>query len=335
MRPVALVVGSLLASFLVPARVTPATAAVLEKPGAYDPLRTTEGEPRVVELTVEDAPRHRELPIRVYLPELASRQPVVLYSHGLGGSRATSEFLGRHWARRGFVAVFLQHPGSDSAVWQGRPPAEARAALVRAASVEQLLARVRDVPAVIDALTAWNAQAGHPLHGRLDLARLGMSGHSFGAITTEAVSGGVTASGKSFRDPRIRAAVVFSPSVPRNADAARAFAQVNLPWLLMTGTRDVSPIGEATAESRRKVFGALPPGHKYELVLDGAEHSVFTDRALPGDRTERNPRHHPAIEAISTAFWDAFLRGDPAAQAWLDGEGPRSVLDAADQWQWK
>ena len=82
----------------------------------------------------------------------------------------------------------------------------------------------------------------------------------------------------------------------------------------MTGTKDVAPIGGADVESRLAVFPALPPGGKYELVLDGAEHSAFTDRALPGDSAPRNPNHHRAILALSTAFWDAWLRGDAAAR---------------------
>ena len=51
---------------------------------------------------------------------------------------------------------------------------------------------------------------------------------------------------------------------------------MNIPWMLMTGTKDVAPIGDADMKSRLAVFPALPPGGKYELVLYGAEHSAFT-----------------------------------------------------------
>jgi len=53
-----------------------------------------------------------------------------------------------------------------------------------------------------------------------------------------------------------------------------------------------------------------------------AEHSAFGDRPLPGDQKPRNPNHHRAILALSTAFWDAYLRGDAAARAWLQGARP-------------
>jgi hypothetical protein len=60
---------------------------------------------------------------------------------------------------------------------------------------------------------------------------------------------------------------------------------------------------------------------------------VFTDRALPGDKEPRNPNHHRVILALSTAFWDAYLRDDPAARAWLNGPGARSILEPDDRWQ--
>ena len=301
---------------------------------AYDPLHVDSTDQTIVDLTIHVASRNRDIPIRVYLPAQKSPQPVVLYSHGLGGSRETSEFLGKHWAERGYVAVFMQHPGSDESIWANKAPNERMAALSQAANLEQFLARVQDVPDVIDAITRWNVEKGHALMGRMDLSKIGMSGHSFGAITTQAVSGQTTSTGRSFTDSRIRAAVIFSPSAPKRGDIATAFASVKIPWMLMTGTKDVAPIGTEDVESRLKVFPALPAGHKYELVLDRAQHSVFTDRALPGDE-QRDPKHHPAIEALSTAFWDAYLRGDAAAQKWLDGAGPRSILAGADRWQTK
>ena len=262
--------------------------------------------------------------------------PVVLFSHGLGGSRNGSKFLGEHWARRGYVAVFVQHPGSDTSAWKDAAPGERMESLKKAANGEQFMLRVKDIPAVLDQLGKWNDDRAHDLHGRLDMHHIGMSGHSFGAVTTQAVSGQSYLGKQPFTDKRILAAIPFSPSTPkREKTAERSFDEVKIPWLLMTGTNDNSPIGDQTPETRRMVFPALPRGDKYELVLDGAEHSVFTDRALPGEKHERNPNHHRAILAISTAFWDAYLRDDADAKKWLAGDGPRSVLEEADSWQKK
>lgn len=305
--------------------------------GDYDPLRTGAGrEVQVLERSVEDRERRRSIPLRLYLPAGKAAAPVVLFSHGLGGSNRGNAFMGEHWAARGYVVVFVQHPGSDEAVWRELPPAQRRAALRDAADVENFLQRVRDIPAVLDALARWNETRGDRLRSRLDLARVGMSGHSFGAITTQAVSGQRFLNGRrDFTDARIDAAVLFSPSAPRRGAAETAFAGVRMPWLLMTGTQDTALIGDATVESRLAVFPALPQGDKYELVLDRAEHSAFTDRALPGDREPRNPNHHRAILALSTAFWDAHLRDDAAARRWLRSDAARGVLEATDRWQMK
>ena len=207
-------------------------------------------------------------------------------------------------------------------------------AMNQAASLDNFLLRVQDVPAVLNQLEIWNADKTNQLAGRLDLKKVGMSGHSFGAVTTEAVSGEtLPVGGQTFTDPRIRAAIAFSPSSPKTGSAAKAFGSVKIPWMLMTGTKDVAPIGDQDVASRLAVYPALHGAPKYEVVLYNAEHSVFTDRALPGDREPRNPNHHRVILALSTAFWDAYLRGDAGALAWLNGPGPRSVMEPDDRWQ--
>ena len=301
----------------------------------YDPLAVTpDFHARQLDLVVHDSARHRDLPVLVYLPTNSAPAPVVLFSHGLGGNRFGSAFLGEHWAARGYAAVFVQHPGSDDSVWNDKQPAQRMPAMQSAASLENFLLRVKDIPAVLDALAIWNAEKTNALCARLDLQKIGMSGHSFGAVTTEAVSGeNFPLDGSKLTDPRIQAAVIFSPSTPKLGSAKKAFATVKIPWLLMTGTKDIAPIGHTDMKSRLGVYPALHGAPKYEVVLDNAEHSVFTDRALPGDREPRNPNHHRVILALSTAFWDAYLRRDAAALAWLNGAGPRSVMEPADHWQ--
>jgi predicted dienelactone hydrolase len=304
---------------------------------AYDPLRVAAPlKAAALDLTVHDADRKRDIPVWVYLPTGNKPAPVVLFSHGLGGSRENSPYLGQHWSARGYVAVFVQHPGSDTSVWKDKRAGGRLEAMREAASAKNFALRVKDIPAVLDQLEKWNRQAGHALAGRLDLTHVGMSGHSFGAVTTQAVSGQHFPLGLvNYTDGRIKAALAFSPSAPKRGSADRAFGGVAIPWLLMTGTKDTSFINDTDVASRLAVYPALPPGGKYELVLEGAEHSAFGDRPLPGDKEQRNPNHHRAILALSTAFWDAYLRGDAAAKAWLEGDGPRSVLEPKDRWQRK
>lgn len=302
---------------------------------AYDPMALPDAElPESLPLVVVDAARAREIPVRVYLPTTATKAPVVLWSHGLGGSRDNSAYLGRHWSARGFVVVMMQHAGSDESVWKDAKPRERYATLQKAASGENLLLRCADVKAVLDQLATWHGTADHPLHDRLDLEHVGMCGHSFGAVTTQAVSGqSMPVLGAKFTDPRIDAALPMSPSKPRAGDVGKAFGSVRIPWLLMTGTEDVAPIGDIDVEDRLVVYPALPSSiDRFELVLDGAQHSVFGERAIGGERAIKE-QHHRTILALSTAFWDTYLRSDAAAKQWLGGDGARTALSEGDRWQ--
>jgi hypothetical protein len=181
------------------------------------------------------------------------------------------------------------------------------------------------------------------------LDKVGMSGHSFGAVTTQAVSGqgfgGRGAGSKALlTDSRIDAAIIMSPSSPKRGTPQQAFGTASLPWLLMTGTKDVADLlggrsendqsPESVLNSRLAVFPALPSGDKYELILYEAGHEAFTDREIFG-KEARNPNHHRAILGISTAFWDWYLRGDASAKEWLCGDGAKSILEEEDSWRMK
>jgi predicted dienelactone hydrolase len=262
--------------------------------------------------------------------------PVVLFSHGLGGTRGGSTYLGQHWSARGYVAVFLQHPGSDESVWKDVPRRERMAAMKKAASGENKVARMLDVPAVLNQLATWNGNSSHPFSGRFNLDQIGMSGHSFGAVTTQAVSGQmIPVLGKKYADQRIKAAISFSPSPPRRGDVNAAFAEVNIPWMLMTGTQDASPLNDnISVEERTQVYPALPDTiDKYQLILIDGQHSAFTDELARLGRNRRNPADHRTILALSTAFWDAYLRNDANALAWLKSEEVNKVLKKGDSWE--
>ncbi len=302
----------------------------------YNPLELIHANPIATEdFTVVDSDRKREIPIRVFIPDGSTAAPIVMFSHGLGGARTNNAFLGNHWAARGYVAIFVQHPGSDESVWRNLALTERMSAMQQAASPIQLVARCLDVSRVIDELQRWNQMTDHPLHQKLDLEKIGMTGHSFGAHTTQALCGqNFPLVRERYRDKRLKCAIAFSPSSPLRGSAKESFADVQVPWLLMTGTRDTVPIGGQTVESRLAVYPNLPDSiAKFELVLYEAEHSAFSERSLPNERGRRNPNHHRAILAISSAFLDAFLKEDDAAKNWLVTDQVKSVLEADDRWQ--
>jgi predicted dienelactone hydrolase len=69
---------------------------------AYDPLAISDQRrPASLDFTIRDEARRRDIPVRVYLPAGKTAAPVVVFSHGLGGSRKaphTSATIGRRAA---------------------------------------------------------------------------------------------------------------------------------------------------------------------------------------------------------------------------------------------
>lgn len=304
--------------------------------GNYSPSLPIYEVDAVVDTEVFDPARERAIPVLLYLTSRPEFAPTLLFSHGLGGDRYNVTYLAEHWARRGFNVLNLQHPGSDSGIFAGIPVSEYLTAMLSAATLSNSIARVEDVHSVLNQLELWNGDSTHVLYQRIDLSRIGMSGHSFGARTTQNVSGqrSTLIPGET-RDQRISAAVVFSPSLPSTGSSAAAFAEVNIPWLLMTGTKDESVASDVTPEERRMVFPLLPEGGKYELVLFEGEHHAFTSHEVSSLQAPRNPAHHGEIQAITTAFWEAWLMEDVIALDWLEGQGAEGVLEEGDEWQFK
>ena len=274
-----------------------------------------------------DATRQRPVPVKIYLPKSGNGPfPVILFSHGLGGSREGYAYLGNHWASHGFVSVHLQHLGSDSGVLQGAEQPLA-ALKTSAANPTNAINRALDVRFALDQLTNLNADAG-PLHGRLDLKHIGLAGHSFGAHTTLAVAGqGANLTGGRFADARVTAAIAMSPT-PSPRPGTAPYVTLTIPVFHMTGTLDDSPIGNVTAAQRRIAFDRCAFSEQYLVTFTGADHMVFSGRgAQRADRT-RDAQFQKLICASSTAFWNAHLKGDANCQHWLTEGGFAAALGA-------
>ena len=290
-----------------------------------------------------DAKRSRTIAVRIVAPTQGDDPlPVVLFSHGLGGSLEGGALWSAHWAARGYLVVHLQHPGSDRDLWEAKreEPREAFKALKEGATGAQLVARVGDVKFVIDEIARRKA-AGDPALRRADPDRLGMSGHSFGSQTTLAVSGQrflrANAVELMLLEPRIKAALALSP-VARNrqASAQTQFGSIRIPVMNITGTRDGEVIGDGTVPAdRTRPFENMPPPGKYLAVFDGGDHMVFGGHELRRVPTARDREIQAGVKALSLAFWDAHLKGDATAKAWLAGEGARSALAKGDRYEAK
>jgi predicted dienelactone hydrolase len=297
-------------------------AKSVSKPGPY----------AVETLTADwhDKTRDRDVPVKIYYPKSGRGPfPVIIFSHGLGGSRDGYEYLGRYWAGHGYVSVHLQHPGSDAEVWKGRArPMEA----LRRAAKDPQAARNRplDVRFAIDQAERIGREHG-PLEGRLDRSRIGMAGHSFGAWTTLVAAGeamiGPGSRERTLADPRIKAAVAMSAPVPQNKDILdQAFAGVKIPCFQMTGTLDDSPIGETKALERRLPFDHIRAADQYLVTFNGGDHAIFGGRSRLLHGGEKDAVFQDLILAATTAFWDAYLKGDAQAEKFLTGDGFKMVL---------
>lgn len=310
----------------------------LPAPAEESPTLQSDPEAQTLLLDARDASRNRTVPLKVYLPASSSARPVILFSHGLGGSREGNPYLGNHWAKQGYVAIFLQHPGTDRSVWENEAPRDRMAALKAATGIQGSRDRFDDIPFVIDQLEVWNSDEEHPLHTRMDLEHIGMAGHSYGAVTTLAMTDRKFFGNRNLHEERIDAFLPMSPQPGKVGKPEAFFGSVSVPVLCMTGTEDGSPIDpKLSPADRRKVYEAFPPGDKYQLVFEGAHHFAFGEGGNSTKSRARLAHHHPAIQKISTRFFDAYLRGDGAAKSWLQSEAPREAcsLIEKDVWEWK
>src|ERR1700742_4829219 len=80
------------------------------------PVVGTDAAVQVVDQDWNDFARNRVVPVRLRVPTGGGPYPVILFSHGLGGSRAGGELWGDTWAHHGYIVVHMQHPGSDDSL---------------------------------------------------------------------------------------------------------------------------------------------------------------------------------------------------------------------------
>jgi predicted dienelactone hydrolase len=287
-----------------------------------------------------DASRqNREIPVRIYAPtEYPARLPIIVFSHGLGGSREGYAYFGQHMASHGYLSVHVQHHGSDgpairAAVQAGEAPTEAfRKA---ATNLQNAIDRPKNVCFVLDQL-AEEDKAGHELAGRLDMDHIAVAGHSFGGFTAMACAG---QGDGLFRDQRIRSAIAMSAPAPK---IGTGYASITIPVLVMTGTLDDSPVLGGTAQSRLQAFEQMSRNERYLVVFTGGDHMIFSGRSdalaalnLRGMAGERklDPQFQRHIKAISLAFLEHTLRQDAKAERWLTGaDGAKASLGDMATW---
>jgi predicted dienelactone hydrolase len=277
-------------------------------------------------LVLHDAARNKDLPLKIYYPDAEGPFPVIVFSHGALASKDCYSELGKYWASFGYVSIHpshddsiadmgfqgtLQEAISDPVAWQNRP---------------------KDISFIIDSLPRLERLAPE-LRGKLDRKHIGVGGHSFGAYTSELIGGvTITVPGRrapeSFADKRVSAVLLLSPQGEGKMGlTADSWNHLHLPMLLMYGSRDYGAWGEP-AVWRSEPYSKSPPGHKYKVEVLGGTHMGFA--ASSKSEAVLNLQFRCAkLETL--AFWNAYLKNNREAAAYLSSDGLRSFsLDAAN-----
>jgi predicted dienelactone hydrolase len=280
------------------------------------------GEPAAHDLDWFDESRQRAVPVRLYWPEGAQRVPLVVFSHGIGGSRLGYSYLGEYFAANGMASLHLQHVGSDRSLWVGNPVSLV-GRLHDAAQEREALERVKDLRFALDRLLA------HETFGaRVDRGRIAAAGHSYGANTVMLAAGAsVQRDGRrlELREPRLRAAVLLSaPPFYGEDDLKAILRSITLPTLHVTATEDIIRIPGyySPASDRIAVFEAVGSPLKALAVFEGGSHSIFTNRGGTGG-VELNPKVKAATKELALAFLRRVFEGkDDALARWTDAHRP-------------
>lgn len=344
---------------------------------------------------VHDAQRNRDLPVSIDYPTHGGPYPVVIFSHEYGAPENAYVGLSAFWAGHGYVVIRPHHADLGAmreAQMQSYPlepserdrrggrrsnqhPAQQQARPFRPDPAEQWASaqkptdwanRAADIKLVIDSIPQL-VQSYPEIKERVDAAKIGVAGHSYGAFTAMLVAGAQTFAGTaptSYADPRVKAVEAMSPPGPsaERGLTAQSFSTIRIPALFLTGSMDYGAVQTEDPNWRRQAFELSPAGDKWFVDVMGVGPSAFTGRfstpeSIPTQPTyyptpvgpggypapqpmpQNQPRNAPGnvrvigqattVRTVSLAFWDAYLKGDNAGRTYLSGLLTRSDMQAA------
>ncbi len=273
-----------------------------------------------------DRSRNRAIPCKIYSPRSDDEAfPVIVFSHGLGGSRETCAYLGRHWASRGYVSIHLQHVGSDEELWRGKPLG--RVALREAYRRPSTgYSRPLDVSFVLDQLEKMH-ESKTTLGRKLDLGRIGVAGNDFGAQAGLLLAGQKSHYGSlELGDARVQAVVAMSPPVlPTRYSYEERFGSVGVACMHITSTHDDGIIGTTRAYQRRIPFDHIDGADQFLVTLQGADHMVYRGHILERNR-DGDAYYQRIIRNATTLFWNAYLKDDARGRSELAEDEGASLL---------
>lgn len=286
--------------------------------------------------------RQRHIPIKVHLPATGGRHPIIVVSHGAGGNWDTHYAQAQHLASHGYAVLCLEHVGSNTdRLKSGVRLMDNLNKMIRDAN--EVLGRPKDVSFAIDRAEEWNT-SHEKLRGRLNVGRVGVMGHSFGAYTSMVICGMRPALdwleppvapgkglGPNLRDARVTCGVALSP---QGADEpfflSQSFATLSAPLMGISGTEDKQQ-GGLPPMNRYQAFALWPEKqgrHKF-VWLAHAHHLDFTDSTgaeQHGARSSNREDVQPISKAATLSFFNTHLKADSSDAANLTTDGLRRYL---------
>jgi len=267
--PATYAVGSVEETYVDRSRKTSANKAAPELPE-----RTL---PTLVLYPARGAPGDRTIP---NAPPAPGPWPLVVFSHGVTGTGPAYATTYRVWASAGYVVIAPSYPLSKA----GAPGGPV---------VSDVAAQTHDIAFLIDQLLAANRATG-PLEGMIDPGRIGLAGHSLGAITS--LGAGYSA---CCVEPRVRAVAEWAGFFFKlEDDDALAPSAKGRPLLMIHGDND----GTVPYALAPPVYAKLS-APKFFVTLPGQGHVLAYVQGL-------GPPAGRVVTLATLDFFDHYLKGD-------------------------
>jgi predicted dienelactone hydrolase len=202
--------------------------------------------------------------------------PVLIMEPGLGPAIPDYTVLAENLASHGYIVVGINPTYSSNLVVfpdgrvvtrseQGTIPDNASRTQAEQIADQLISVWVKDVVFVMNRLEAANASSASPFYQRLELAHLGVFGHSFGGATAILVCQ---------QDPRCKAGA----NLDGTPFGSGKNAPIQVPFLLMS--EDYSGGCDLDCSEFRQTAKFGPAGAVYDLSVQGARHFNFSDLPL-------------------------------------------------------
>lgn len=210
----------------------------------------------------------RTIPTRVYYPSISDDAilGVIIFSHGAFSDFDKYDRVIRPWTKEGYLVVALRHIDSPQHSLNKTYPME-----------KQWSLRLEDMQVAVDSIKKIRQQITG-LNADIDESNLVMAGHSYGAITAMALAGAVTKDRVSktlikVKNPGVKAVIAMSPpSLIPDFIEVDAYAALNVPLLVQTGTADVLKNFIPEWTLHKAPYELSPPNDKWLAVGKNVDH---------------------------------------------------------------